>query len=52
MREALAHLGTIKVVGPDGIELAVELRKADEGTIARDRAVSAWSGPMPRISVS
>jgi hypothetical protein len=36
MREALAHLGTIKVVGPDGIELAVDLRKADEGTIARD----------------
>ena len=36
MREALGHLGTIKVVGPEGIELAVDLRKADEGTIARD----------------
>ena len=36
MRDALAHLGTIKVVGPDGIELAVDLHKADEGTIARD----------------
>lgn len=36
MREALAHLGTIKVVGPEGIELAVDLRAADEGTIARD----------------
>ena len=36
VREALAHLGTIKVVGPDGIELAVDLHKADEGTIARD----------------
>jgi len=36
VREALAHLGTIKVVGPEGIELAVDLRRADEGTIARD----------------
>lgn len=36
MREALGHLGTIKVVGPEGIELAVDLRRADEGTIARD----------------
>lgn len=36
MREALAHLGTIKVVGPEGIQLAVDLRRADEGTIARD----------------
>src|ERR1700691_4526253 len=31
VREALAHLGTIKVVGPEGIELAVDLRRADEG---------------------
>src|SRR3954453_23442388 len=36
IREALGHLGTIKVVGPEGIELAVDLRKADEGTITRD----------------
>jgi hypothetical protein len=36
IREALGHLKTIKVVGPDGVELAVDLRKADEGTIARD----------------
>ena len=36
MREALGHLGTIKIVGPEGIELAVDLRKADEGTIAGD----------------
>jgi hypothetical protein len=36
LREALAHLGTIKVVGPEGIELSVDLRSADEGTIARD----------------
>jgi hypothetical protein len=35
-RDALAHLGTIKVVGPEGIELAVDLRRADEGTISRD----------------
>lgn len=36
IREALGHLGTIKLVGPEGIELAVNLRRADEGTIARD----------------
>lgn len=36
IRDALGHLGTIKLVGPEGIELAVDLRKADEGTIARD----------------
>ena len=36
IRGALAHLGTIKVVGPEGIELSVDLRTADEGTIARD----------------
>jgi hypothetical protein len=36
MRDALAHLGTIRVVGPEGIELSVDLRTADEGTIARD----------------
>ncbi len=36
MRDALAHLGTIKVGGPEGIELSVDLRAADEGTIARD----------------
>ena len=36
IREALRHLKTIKVVGPAGVELAVDLRKADEGTIARD----------------
>ena len=36
MREALGQLGTIKVAGPDGIELEVDLRRADEGTIARD----------------
>jgi AAA ATPase domain len=36
MREALGHLGTIKIVGPEGIEFAVDLRKADEGTIAGD----------------
>src|SRR5436190_15982196 len=37
IRNALAHLGTIKVVGPEGIELSVDLRAADEGTIARTK---------------
>jgi hypothetical protein len=36
IRDALGYLGTIKVVGPEGIELSVDLRAADEGTIARD----------------
>lgn len=36
MREALGHLGAIRLVGPESIELAVDLRRADEGTIARD----------------
>jgi hypothetical protein len=36
IREALGHLATIKVVGSAGVELAVDLRKADEGTITGD----------------
>jgi hypothetical protein len=36
MRDALAHLGTIKLTGPEGIGLAVDLREADEGAIAGD----------------
>ena len=35
-RGALEHLGTIKLTGPQGIGFAVDIRKADEGTIARD----------------
>lgn len=36
VRDGLEHLGTIRVVGPEGIELAVDLRRADEGAIAGD----------------
>jgi hypothetical protein len=36
IRDALGHLGTIKLIGPEGMELAVDLRKSDEGTIAGD----------------
>lgn len=37
IRDALAHLSTIKVIlGPDGIQLAVDLRKADEPTITEE----------------
>jgi hypothetical protein len=36
IREALAPLSTIKIVGPEGIEFAVDLRKGDEGDITRD----------------
>ncbi len=37
-RGALEHLATIRLTGPEGIGLAVDLRKADEGTIAGDLA--------------
>lgn len=36
VRGALEHLGTINLTGPDGFGLEVDLRKADEGTIAGD----------------
>ena len=36
VRAAIEHLGTIRLTGPEGIGLAVDLRKADEGTIAGD----------------
>lgn len=36
VREALEHLGTITLTGPEGLGLTVDLRKADEGTIAGD----------------
>ena len=36
MRDALSQLATIRLAGPAGIELSVDLRKADEGTISRD----------------
>lgn len=36
VRAALAHLKTIKVVGPEVLGLAVELGDADEGTITAD----------------
>jgi AAA ATPase domain len=38
VRSALEHLATIRLVSPEGIELAVDLRSADEGTIAEDLA--------------
>jgi hypothetical protein len=38
IRGALEHLATIRLTGPEGIGLAVDLRKADEGTIAGDLA--------------
>jgi AAA ATPase domain len=36
IRSALGHLATIKVTGPEGIGLAVDLRRADEATLASD----------------
>jgi AAA ATPase domain len=36
LRQALSHLTTIKVAVPGAVELSVDLRKADEGTISRD----------------
>lgn len=36
VRSALEHLATITLTGPEGVSLTVDLRKADEGTIAED----------------
>lgn len=36
IRSALGHLKTIKLVGPEGFGLAVDLGEADEGTITAD----------------
>lgn len=36
LRQGLSHLTTIKVAVPGAVELSVDLRKADEGTISRD----------------
>jgi hypothetical protein len=36
VRDAFEHLGAIKLIGPEGIGLSVDIRKADEGTISRD----------------
>jgi len=36
IRGALEHLATIRLTGPEGLGLAVDLRAADEGTIAGD----------------
>lgn len=36
VRGALAHLKTIRLTGPEGLGLAVDLGDADEGTIAED----------------
>ncbi len=36
IRAALDHLKTIRIVGPEGFDLGVELGGADEGTIAAD----------------
>jgi hypothetical protein len=36
IRDALGQLDSIKLTGPDGIGLAVDLRRADEATLASD----------------
>ncbi len=36
VRDALGHMKTIRLTGPDGFGLAVDLRKANEGTITAD----------------
>jgi len=36
VRDVFEHLGAIKLTGPEGIGLTVDIRKADEGTISRD----------------
>ncbi|MEN3282208.1 MAG: hypothetical protein V7607_3348 [Solirubrobacteraceae bacterium] len=36
IRDALAHLSAIKVAGPEGIEISLDVKRADEATITRD----------------
>jgi hypothetical protein len=36
VRDGLSHLRTVRLSGPEGIGLEVELRKADEGTLTAD----------------
>lgn len=36
IRDALAHLSVIKVAGPDGIEISLDIRRADEATLTRE----------------
>jgi hypothetical protein len=36
VRDALAHLRTIRLTGPEGIGIEVDLRKASEGTVTAD----------------
>ncbi len=36
IRNALAHLSAIKVTGPEGIEISVDTKRADEATMTRD----------------
>lgn len=36
IRNALAHLSAIKVTGPEGIEISVDIKRADEATMTRD----------------
>lgn len=36
IRDVFGHLGTVKLTGPDGFGIAVDLNKGDEGTITGD----------------
>lgn len=45
---ALSHLKTIRIVGPDGFGMAVELGDADEGTITADLTTSSSSSARRR----
>src|SRR5207237_38209 len=36
IRAALAHLSAINITGPEGIEIALDLKRADEATLTRE----------------
>src|SRR5262249_40091867 len=36
IRDGLSHLSVIKVTGPDGIEISVDVKRADEGILTRE----------------
>jgi hypothetical protein len=36
IRDALAHLSAIKIAGPEGVEISLDVKRADEATLTRE----------------
>jgi hypothetical protein len=55
IRDALAHLSAIKVSGPEGIEISLDLKRADEAALTRELSEpsSHWATPLaPSLAAS